>query len=49
VLDDDETVFGLLQGGDEEATDDAEDDDVALHDRVLKKYIPVFPDFADAS
>jgi hypothetical protein len=38
VLDDDEAVFGVLEGGDEEAADEAEDEDVALHDRVVKKY-----------
>jgi hypothetical protein len=27
-----------LQGGDEEAADETEDEDVALHDRVVKKY-----------
>jgi hypothetical protein len=25
--------LGVLEGGDEEATDDTEDEDVALHDR----------------
>ena len=39
VLDDDEAVFGVLQGGDEEAADQTEDEDVALHG-VMKKYIP---------
>jgi hypothetical protein len=29
-----------LQGGDEEAADETEDEDVALHDGVVKKYIP---------
>jgi len=38
VLDDDEAVFGVLQGGDEEAADQTEDEDVALHDGVVKKY-----------
>ena len=38
VLDDDETVFGVLEGGDEEAADETKDEDVALHDRVVKKY-----------
>jgi hypothetical protein len=40
VLDDDEAVFGVLQGGDEETADETEDEDVALHDGVVKKYIP---------
>ena len=31
VLDDDETVFGVLQGGDEEPADETEDEDVAPH------------------
>ena len=39
VLDDDETVFGVLEDGDEEAADETEDEDVALHDCVVKKYI----------
>src|SRR5271167_5195541 len=38
VLDDDEAVFGVLEGGDEEAADETEDEDVALHDWVVKKY-----------
>src|SRR5262249_49444862 len=38
VLDDDEAVFGVLQGRDEEAADDTEDEDVALHDGVVRKY-----------
>ena len=29
MLDDDEAVFAVLEGGDEEAADDAEDEDVA--------------------
>ncbi len=32
MLDDDEAVFGVLQGGDEEAADQTEDEGVALHD-----------------
>jgi hypothetical protein len=28
-----------LEGGDEEAADEAEDQDVALHDGVVKQYI----------
>ena len=39
VLDDDETVFGVLEGGDEEAANETEDEDVPLHDGVVKKYI----------
>ena len=39
VLDDDEAVFGVLEDGDEEAADETEDEDVALHDGVVKKYI----------
>jgi hypothetical protein len=38
VLDDDEAVFGVLKGGDEQAADETEDEDVALHDGVVKKY-----------
>ena len=38
VLDDDEAVFGVLEGGDKEATNESEDEDVPLHDRVVKKY-----------
>jgi hypothetical protein len=38
VLDDDEAVFGVLEGGDEEAADETEDDNVAPHDGVVKKY-----------
>ena len=40
VFDDDEAVFGVLQRGDKEAADKTEDEDVALHDGVVKKYIP---------
>ena len=40
VLDDDEAVLGVLEGGDEEAADETEDEDVALHDGAAKKYIP---------
>jgi hypothetical protein len=43
VLDDDESVFGVLEGGDEEAAHKTEDEDVALHDGVVKKYIPAYP------
>jgi hypothetical protein len=43
VLDDDEAVFGVLEGGDEEAADETEDEDVALHNGVVKKYIPAYP------
>ena len=32
VLNDDEAVFSVLEGGDEEAADETEDEDVALHD-----------------
>jgi hypothetical protein len=38
VLDDDEAVFGVLEGGDEEAADETEDESVAPHDGVVKKY-----------
>ena len=38
MLDDDKAIFGVLEGGDEEAADKTEDEDVAFHDRVLKKY-----------
>ena len=38
VLDDDEAVFGVLEGGDEEAADETEDEDMAPHDGVAKKY-----------
>ena len=43
VLDNDEAVFGVLQGGDEEAADETEDEDVALNGGVVKKYIPACP------
>ena len=43
VLDDDEAVFGVLEGGDEEAADETEDEDVALHDGDVKKYILDYP------
>jgi hypothetical protein len=36
VLDDDEAVFSVLEGGDEEAADETEDEDVALHDGIVK-------------
>jgi len=39
VLDDDEAVFGVLKDGDEKAADDTEDENVALHDEVVEKYI----------
>ena len=32
VLDDDEAVFSVLEGGDEEAADQTKDEDVAPHD-----------------
>jgi hypothetical protein len=32
-----------LEGDDEEAAHDTEDEDVALHDGVVKKYIPAYP------
>jgi hypothetical protein len=32
-----------LQSGNEEAADETEDEDVALHDGVVKKYIPAYP------
>jgi hypothetical protein len=37
VLDDDEAVFGVLESGDEQAADETEDEDVALHDEIVKK------------
>jgi len=36
VLDDDETVFGVLKGGDEEAADKTEDEGVAPHDGLWR-------------
>src|SRR6202041_650128 len=39
VLDDDEAVLGVLEGSDEEAADETEDEDVPLHNGVVKKYI----------
>lgn len=36
VLNDDEAVFGVLKGGDKEAADETEDEDVALHGAVRK-------------
>jgi hypothetical protein len=38
VLDDDEAVFGVLEDGDEETADETEDEDVAFHGGVMKKY-----------
>jgi hypothetical protein len=38
VLDDDEAVLGVLEDGDEQATDETEDEDMALHEAVVKKY-----------
>jgi hypothetical protein len=38
VLDDDEAVFGKLEYGDEEAADETEDENVAPHEGVVKKY-----------
>jgi hypothetical protein len=38
VLDDGEAVFGVLEDGDEQTADETEDEDVALHDGVMKKY-----------
>jgi hypothetical protein len=32
-----------LEGGDEKAADQTEDEDAALHDGVVKKYIPACP------
>jgi hypothetical protein len=32
-----------LEGGDEETADETEDEDVALHDGVVKKYILAYP------
>jgi hypothetical protein len=32
-----------LEGGDEQAADETEDEHVALHDGVVKKYIPAYP------
>jgi hypothetical protein len=43
VLDDDEAVFGVLKDGNEDAANEAEDDDVTLHDGVVKKYIAAYP------
>ena len=42
VLDHHEAVFGVLEGGDEEAADETEYEDMALHDGVVKKYIPAY-------
>jgi hypothetical protein len=39
VLDDDEAVFGVLEGGDEEAADETEDEDVALHGALCRSVI----------
>ena len=49
MLNDDEAVFGVLEGGDEEAADETEDEDVALHDGVGKSISPPAPDSAHAS
>jgi hypothetical protein len=32
-----------LEGGDEEAADETKDENVALHDGVVKKYSPAYP------
>ncbi len=40
MFDDDEAVFGVLKGGDEESADDTEDKDVALH-RGLRRTISI--------
>jgi len=39
VLDDDEAVFGVLEGGDQDAADQTEDDDVTAHRAAGEKYI----------
>src|SRR5579863_9506630 len=38
VLDDDEAVFGVLESGDEDPADETENEDMAFHDGVVKKY-----------
>lgn len=38
MLNDDEAVFGVLENGDQEAAYETENEDVALHDGVVKKY-----------
>ena len=38
MLDDEEAVFRVLQDGNEDAADETEDEGVALHDGVVKKY-----------
>ena len=43
VLDDDEPVFGVLEGGDKKAADETEDEDVTLHDEGVKKVYPRLP------
>ena len=43
MLNDDEAVFGVLEGGDQQAADETEDEDMALHAGVVKKYIPACP------
>lgn len=43
LRDDDEAVLGVFEGGDQEAADETEDENVALHDGVVKKYIPDNP------
>jgi hypothetical protein len=35
-----------LEGGDEQASDETEDEDVALHDGVVEKYIFAWADSA---
>jgi hypothetical protein len=32
-----------LEDGDKQAADETEDEDVTLHDGVVKKYIPAYP------
>ena len=43
MLDDDEAVFSVLEAGDEQATDDTEDEDVALHAGAVEKYTAAIP------
>src|ERR1700727_506608 len=38
VFDDHKAVFGVLERGDQQSADETEDEDVALHDRVVTNY-----------
>jgi hypothetical protein len=43
MLDNDKAVFSVLEDGNEEPANETEDENMALHDEVVKKYIPAHP------